>query len=490
MERNTRALLGKCAIGAAGVIIFAAGVHLSPGNQTGRNLIASNIPGIISGSRSLPAGLGSNANEFQIANSHVADNDTVGPLGNSFSDALPLDSPGSTFQQIYYLLKDNYVDGIPDDTKLAHGAASAMLASLQDSNSRFLEPAEFAEQKNESHGHFAGLGAVLVVRKITHPADAKNQVQSYDENRLTIVAALPGSPAEKAGLKSGDVITQIDGRWLATYDPVIADEVQLRAVQDDPVTFNKLAAKLQTQVDKSYTLTDAQTHLVDATVKSMVLTISRPGVAQPFDVTLDTSAPTQVDAVTSRALPDNIGYIKINVFTPDADSDFGTALTSLGTGLKGLVVDLRNSPGGDVEAAARIAGKISNAKTLGILRLKGKREDPIAVLAGTSVDYPVVVLVDGGTANAAELLASTLRQSGAKLVGSRTFGDDTAVRSIALKDGSGFTLSIGRLLTNSGVDIGGTGLKPDVLVTGTDDALASAVAILKQQPVTGTDKNS
>jgi len=481
--------LGGCAIGAAGAIVFVAGLRLSPETHTGRNLIASNLPGIISGSRELPAGIGANANEFQIANSHLADNSTIDPLGSSFSDELPPDSPGSTFQQIYLLLKHNYVDGVPDDTKLAHGAAAAMLASLQDPDSRFLEPAEFAEEKNEAQGHYSGIGAVTVVRKITHPADAKNQVASYDERRLTIVAALPGSPAEKAGLKSGDVITHIDGRWLATYDPVIADSVQLRAAQNDPVTFNKLAAKLQSQVDKAYSLTDAETHLTDVAAKSMVLTISRPGTPQPFDVTLDTSTPTQVASISSHAVDGGFGYIKVNVFTPDSDAAFAAALSTLGSGLKGLVVDLRNSPGGDVEAAARIAGKISNAKSLGTLRLKGKHDEVIAVPAGSPAPYPLVVLVDEGTANAAELLAATLRQSGAKIVGTRTFGDNTAVRSIALKDGSGFTLTIGRLITSTGVNLGDAGLTPDVTVNGAEDPLNTAIDILKQ-PVNTTDKNS
>jgi carboxyl-terminal processing protease len=481
-------LLGGCAIGAAGAILFAIGLHLSPETHTGRNLIASNIPGIISDSRSLPAG--SSSSSFRISNSHLADNDTVGPLGSGFSEDPAPDSPGSTFQQIYLLLQRNYVDGVPDDTKLAHGAAAAMLTSLQDPDSRFMEPAEFTEQKSESQGKYSGLGAVLAVRKITHPADIKNQIPAYDENRLTIEAALPGSPAEKAGLKSGDVITEIDSRWLATYDPVIADAVALRAAQDDPVVFNKLAAKLQAQVDKAYSLTDAQTHLCDPDVKTMALTISRPGVAQPFQVTVDTVSPTQVTPISSHALDNGIGYIKISVITPDTDTAFETALTALGPNLKGLVLDLRNCPGGDVESASRIAGKLSNVRSIGLLRLKSKKQEPIAVVASAPVSCPIVVLVDGGTANAAELLASTLRQSGAKLVGSRTFGDDTAVRTIALKDGSGFTLTIGKLLTNAGIDLGGTGLQPDVQVNGTDDPINSAVAIFKQQPQAASGKNS
>lgn len=499
MERNTRALLGGGAIGAAGVLLFALGLHLSPNAYNGRNLVAARLPASIgsltgTSSRDISSGgllsTASTSADLKIANSHVAERQNVGPLDDAYTLDPSGNSPGSTFQEVYVLLRQNFVDGVPDDTKLAHGAASAMLASLQDPVSRFMEPAEMSELNSNSHGLYHGIGAVTVVIKLSHPADSASGSPAYDENRLTIVAPLPNSPAEKSGLKSYDVITRINGRWIATYDPVAANAKELKAAQTDPVAFKAIADKLQSEMDKAYSLTQAETELSTPSEKTLLLTISRPGSSALLNVSLDVSSPTQVAAVTSKSLGGGIGYIKLNLINPDTDVDFQNALSGLGSGLTGLVLDLRNCPGGDVEAAARIAGRISNAGSLGLLSLKDKKYVPITISSPTPVGYPIAVLVNSGTANSAELLTSALDQGGAKIVGQRTFGDATAVRTIALRDGSGFTITIGHLYTNNKNDFARTGLQPDLLVDSSNDALASALTILHGKISDSVDKKS
>ena len=230
-------------------------------------------------------------------------------------------------------------------------------------------------------------------------------------------------------------------------------------------------------MDTALTLSQAETKLSDPVVKSVALTVSRPGQTAPLNVTLDTSATTTVEAVTTKSLPGGVGQIKINLFNADTSAAFDTALSGLGTDLKGLVLDLRDATGGDQEAAAAVAARLSSVKTLGERVTKGQKIAPIAVAPASTVTCPVTVLVNGGTANAAELLAAALQSGGAKLLGAPTFGDDMDVRTIALRDGSGFTLTVGRLLLASGATFSG-GVKPDIAVPdapGADAPLGRAV---------------
>ena len=142
-----------------------------------------------------------------------------------------------------------------------------------------------------------------------------------------VVAPLPGSPAEKAGLQAGDVVTTINGQWIYNDSYVYAQTKALKAVQDDPVTFNKMLTALQKKIDGSLSLAQAQTKLDDPAAKTLALTVNRAGLPQPLSVSLDTSAATVVSPVTARSLPGGIGYIKIAQFTPGADKDFAAALS-------------------------------------------------------------------------------------------------------------------------------------------------------------------
>ena len=402
-----------------------------------------------------------------------------GPDDDSRSTQLLSDtSPGATFEQVYALLERNFVDTLPTDTQMAHGAASAMLASLQDPDSRFLEAPEVAELNAEAKGQYKGIGAALAVRRLPHAK--AGEVPAYTEYRLVIVAPLPGSPAEKAGLQPGDTVASVNGQWVYNDAYVYGQTKTLKAVQDDPVTFNKLLSALQKKIDGSLSLSQAQTKLTDPALKTISLSVVRAGAAQPLALTLDTSAPTVVSPILARSLPGGIGYIKIAAFTPGADKDFATALAGFGSVPKGLVLDLRNSPGGLLEVGTAIAAKLPSAPTLGYLETKGKKVQPLSVTPDAPVSYPVVVLVNGGTANTAELLASALQSQGAKVVGSATFGDASDVKLITLPDGSGFTMTVGKLLTSAHSSFAGTGIKPDVALPNTtgDAPVDRAVDVL------------
>lgn len=472
MKLNATGLAGILVVGALTAGAFAAGSYLGPARPTGHNLYH---PTPAAAPRS-PLVLASTAPPVAVA----ANEDDTGEQGGASDDMTGV-GPGATFENVYRLVRARYVDPLPSDAKMAHGAAAAMIASLQDPDSRFLEAPEVAEINNEAKGQYRGIGATFAVRRVAH---AKTEdIPAYTEYRLVVVAPVAGSPAEKAGLAPGDVITAVNGLWVYN-DKFVYDQTKaLKALQDDAPTFNKTVTALQKKIDNSVSLNDAQTKLDDPAAKTISLTVTRAGTPQPLTLTLDTSAPTVVTPVVSRSLPGGIGYIKIVQFTPGADADFAKALAGFGTDAKGLVLDLRDTPGGlraqtDVEAA--IAAKLTPAPVLGYVETKGKKVQPITLTADAPIAYPIVVLVNAGTDNTAELLAAALQSKGAKLVGGKTFGDAGDVKLITLRDGSGFTMTVGKLMTAARGQFGGVGLKPDVSVPDAagDGPLNRAVDVL------------
>ena len=471
MKLNAAGLTGVLTVGALTAAAFAAGSHLGPARPAGHNLYhptVSVVPRtpLLFTSTARPAGAVSVA-----ANTPDADS----------SDDVTGSGPGATFDNVYRLLKARYVDPLPSDAKFAHGAAAAMVASLQDPNSRFMEAPEVTEIGEEAKGIYHGIGAAFAIKRVPHAKTA--DLPAYIEDRLVIIAPVPGSPAEKAGMMSGDVITTINGGWVYNEKYVYDQTKMLKALQDDAPAFNKTVTALQKKIDGSISLNDAQTKLDDPAAKTITLTVMRAGTTQPLALTLDTSAPTVVSPVSARILPGSIGYIKIAQFTPNADKEFAAALASLGTDPKGLILDLRNTLGGlraQTDVGAAIAARLTAAPVLGYVQTKGKKVEPIALVADSHVTCPIAVLVNAGTDNTAELLASALQSKGAKLVGTRTFGDAGDVKLITLRDGSGFTMTIGKLMTATRGQFADVGLKPDVLVPDTpgDALLNRAVDVL------------
>ncbi len=475
MKLNPAGTAGAFLVGALAVGAFAAGTHFGPAQPAGHNLYQPS-PLAPAHSALVLASAGQTAQGGVPPGGH----DSAGSDADSRGDTQFLSdtSPGATFEQVYALVERNFVDPLPTDAQMAHGAASAMLASLQDPDSRFLEAPEVAEMNAESQGQYKGIGAATAVRRLPHAK--AGDIPAYTEYRLVVVAPLPGSPAEKAGLQAGDTIAAINGQWVYSDAYVYGQTKALKAVQDDPVTFNKMLAALQKKIDGSLSLSQAQTKLSDPAAKTIALSVSRTGLPQPLALTLDTSAPTIVSPITARTLSGGIGYIKIAAFTSGADKDFSAALAGFGSAPKGLVLDLRNSPGGLLEVGTAIAAKLSSTPTLGFLETKGKKVQPITVTPDSPVAYPIVVLVNGGTANTAELLASALQSKGAKLIGSTTFGDASDVKLITLHDGSGFTMTVGKLTTAAHGAFGGLGIKPDIVLPNTagDAPLDRAVDVL------------
>lgn len=387
--------------------------------------------------------------------------------------------PLETFMQVHRLVKEMYVDKLPDDRKMAHGAIRAMLADLNDPNSRFLESEEREALEAESRGRFAGIGAALSV--IGHKRDG------YTEHKITVMAPLPGSPAEKAGLRPGDVITDVDGKWVLGADPAIAvnrifKRVQSRDADEDEL--EKAVEAAQARVKGGMTILAAQKKLVLGQNEKRTVTIQRAGVKEPIKREM-TTAITQVDPVTAKVLPGGVGYIRLTAFTEKSAAAFKTALASL-PAQPGLVLDLRGNPGGLLLPVKEIAQSLTNGGNLFVeVGPGGKRRSVAAPRAKTPVARPVVVLVDRGTASSAEVLAATLRdKKTGTLVGAKTFGDAQVQTLYPLPDGTGYTLTTGKLQGPGGTQWQSVGLTPGVAVAqaaSEEQVIHRAVTVLKNR---------
>lgn len=414
-----------------------------------------------------------------------------------FMDAVSL------FQEVYAQVKDNYVDKLPGQTKMAQGAVKGMVAELNDPHCRFLEPAERTAFENEAKGTYAGIGAALRV--------VGSKRDGYTEHRITVVAPLAGSPAEKAGLRNGDVITSVDKKYVLTAaDPLgdvsrVLKRIELgEATEDEVEKAQKDYESAVKRISTGTTLGQAMKKLIQGTNEKRTLIVQRPGVKAPLTIEM-TTATTSVPAPSVKTLAGGATYLRVAALTSGTAGALREALANAAPGRGGLVLDLRNNPGGPLSAAQAAAGVLLKqasrngvANTAHLLTLVGPRNKRVALSAaggggpalrtaaassGRSSTRPIVVLVNKGTAGEAEALAVALRDKGvATLMGGQTFGDALVQTLFPLADGSGFLLTTGKLLGATGTDWQKAGgLSPTVSVaanTPEDQVLSKAAAYL------------
>jgi carboxyl-terminal processing protease len=320
------------------------------------------------------------------------------------------------FNEVYDMVKKNYVDEI-NSTTLIQGAINGMVKSL-DPHSSFMTPDLYKELEVETQGHFGGIGIEITLLK----------------DILTIVSPIEDTPAFIAGLKPGDQIIRIDGK--TTKDITIMEAVKkLRGPKDTKVT----------------------------------ITIMRENMPTPKDITL-TRAIIQVKSIKVKNIEDHIGYIRIASFQEKTADDLRKALKEVSEKLKpmnGLVLDLRNDPGGLLTQAIEVSDVFLKS---GIIvstrgRIKSMETKAMAKNDNNEITCPIVVLVNEGTASAAEIVAGALQDNGrALIVGAQTFGKASVQTVIPLEDGSALKLTTARYYTPKGRSIQAEGIKPDIVV--------------------------
>lgn len=366
-----------------------------------------------------------------------------------------------TFENVYNLVREHYVDPLPSATRMSQGTVRGMIAALNDPNSYFLEPAEMRVFDAEADGRFAGVGAVTALRSV--------KKDGVTEHKIAVVAPLPGSPAEHAGLKPGDVITHVDGKWILGASPLLDYNRVLKQYQAEGASeedLDKAAESARERIRAGLGLHKAVNLLRRGTGEKRVLTVEREGAAKPLRIEL-TTANTKVEPVTARTITVNgrsAAYVRVAALTQNAGDAFARALEGLPPADGGVVLDLRGNPGGSLEAAQAIDAYLSRGGPFLVETVAGGRRNTLGSPSSSRSDLPrVAVLVDRGTGSTAEALAASLAdKQNAPLLGARTFGDGLVQTLYPLSDGSGFTLTTGRMSGPRGTAWDRVGLAPRV----------------------------
>jgi len=350
--------------------------------------------------------------------------DQSGPEGAFPAPSLPLASPAASaklkvFAQALALIEDQYAE--PKTTKdLVYGAIQGAVGTL-DPHSSFMTPEEFKELQIETKGKFSGIGIEITL---------KDQV-------LTVVSPIEGTPAYQMGLQAGDQIVKING--TAT---------------------------------KNISLTEAVKMIRGAKGSKVTLTINREGFPQPKDFVI-TREIIPIHSVKARIMDGGLGYIRLSNFQDQTDTDLQNFLRKMKqrlTPFKGLILDLRNDPGGLLEQAVRVSDEFLKSGLIVYTEGRSKQQTMrfyarSGLADGKFASIPMVVLINEGSASASEIVAGALKdQKRALIVGTKSFGKGSVQTIIPLEDGSALRLTTALYYTPSGITINEKGIVPDVVV--------------------------
>lgn len=319
------------------------------------------------------------------------------------------------FAEVLSLIQDKYVDP-KDPNDLMVGAIRGMMKTL-DPHSSYMTPEFYQEMQMETEGEFEGLGIEITIK----------------DDYVTVISPIEESPAFKAGLKSGDKIIKVDGQ--TTKDMSIMDAVKL------------MRGKQGT---------------------SVVVTIFREGFEEPKDITIVRQT-IHVRSVKSTLIENHFGYVKIRSFTKNTSEELGEALRPFAEKkVKGLVLDLRNNPGGLLNQAVEVTSLFLPTGSL-VVSTKGRVEDQNMNFTAQGKlafpEVPIVVLVNEGSASASEIVAGALQDvKRGVIVGKTSFGKGSVQTIYPLSDGSGLRLTTAHYFTPAGRLIQDKGIKPDIEV--------------------------
>lgn len=314
-------------------------------------------------------------------------------------------------------------DGEIDDDILLEAAIKGMTQSLNDPYTIFMNSDEYKSFVEQSEGHFVGIGAQLGIK----------------DDKVTVVAPIEGSPAEEAGLKSGDVILKVDGKDIT--EPNVEKTISMiKGEQGKPVT----------------------------------LTVARAS-SQSLDITIIRDVIKMI-SVKGEVLDGDIGYIQISSFDEDVARNFKEKIIELkNQGMKGMILDLRGNPGGFLGEAVNVASQfIPKGKVVTYTIDKYDNKQESNSVGGEAEGMPLVILIDGGSASASEVVTGALRDYGAgTTIGTTSFGKGVVQQLIEFKDGNGgLKVTTSKYYTPNGENIHKVGIKPDIEVTIPEEILS------------------
>jgi carboxyl-terminal processing protease len=315
--------------------------------------------------------------------------------------------------EVLDILSERHLDDVSRED-LLNAAIRGMVDKMGDPQTSFLDREHWEELMVRTTGYFSGIGVEI----------------TSSGNYITVIAPIRGTPGERAGILSGDRILKVNGQDLTGFSTMEAVKL-IRGPEGTKVT----------------------------------LKIQREGFAEPFTLEI-VRRNIQVPSVSPKMLENGIGYLQLTTFTQQTGEDFATALLELeNQGLKGLLLDLRDNPGGLLDQAVKVAQALLPA---GPITHVVDRNDKIINTYksyGVAKPYPIVVLVNGATASAAEIIAGAFQDSGAGIiVGTKTYGKATVQQLEDLPGNSGLRYTVAKYITPAGRDIDETGLEPNVTV--------------------------
>lgn len=337
------------------------------------------------------------------------------------------------FITAYRFIETKYVNDT-DDVKLIDGAIDGMVKSLNDPHSNYLSPKMYKTLMEQTEGSFAGIGVVMGMD---------------NEQKIHIVGIMENSPGQKAGLQEGDEILAVDG------------------VPVTQMAFDEVAAHVRGQAG-----TD------------VVLTIMHDNANQDITITRDN---IKLKTVGHKMLDNNIGYIQIVSFSEDTANEFNEAYNDLkNQGMKALVLDLRNNPGGLLTTCVEIAKKlVPKGEIVSIVDKQGNKETYSSSLEAP--EYPLVVLINKNSASASEILSGAIQDTKTgTIIGNTSYGKGSVQTILPMFEDDAVKLTIAKYYTPSGRSIDGTGITPDIEINldenaTSDTQLDKALEVLKAQ---------
>ena len=329
-------------------------------------------------------------------------------------------------------LQENYYQPVDEET-LMEGSIKGMFNSIGDPYTIYMNPSEYDSFMVDTEGSFGGIGIQVTV----------------DENGLiTIIAPIEDTPGERAGLKSGDKVIKVDGEDVINKD------------------LNDVVSKMKGNPGTKVNLTIVREGREDYLEKEIVREIIK------------------LKTVKSELIEEDIGYIRISMFDRNTSKDFDDHLKTLeNKDINGLIIDLRNNPGGLLQEVVKISDRILGKQTIVYTEdREGNRKNSYSD-EKNKLHIPLVLLVDGGSASASEILAGAVKDSNSgTLVGTTTFGKGIVQNVEDLSDGSGIKYTSSEYFTPNGINIHGVGIKPDVIVKIPEKLSEKTKIELKEDP--------
>jgi carboxyl-terminal processing protease len=339
------------------------------------------------------------------------------------------------FGDVLSIIQSSYVEEVNVDN-LVRGAVNGMVQTL-DPHSSYLTPEMLKQVEVETKGTFGGLGIEIGMK----------------DGILTVIAPIEDTPAARAGLLAGDKIV-----------------------------------KIENESTKNMNVMDAVKRLRGEPGSKVTITVARESLPEPKAYTI-TRDIIKIKSVKSRPMGDGIGYIRLTQFQQDSHQEVNRALQEFlkeKGGLKGLILDLRNNPGGLLDQAVRIADEFIESGLVVYTdgRVEAQKTKYAAHKEGTYTGFPIVVLVNAGSASASEIVAGALQDHGrAIIIGQRTFGKASVQTILPLEDGSALRLTTARYYTPSGRSIQAKGIDPDIVVPDGKEPPDGHVRILREKDI-------